>query len=95
MVLLMAIIASWVRVEEERAVQDLEDACDKLDAADGELVLDFASVRRIDPGAIRAMERLAGAADDKAVKVVLRSVNVEVYKVLKLVRLTRRFSFIS
>jgi anti-anti-sigma regulatory factor len=95
MVLLMAIIASWVRVEEERAVQDLEDARDKLDTADGELVLDFASVRRIDPGAIRAMERLAGAADDKAVKVVLRSVNVEVYKVLKLVRLTRRFSFIS
>jgi anti-anti-sigma regulatory factor len=93
--MLMAIIASWVRVEEERAVQDLEDARDKLDTADGELVLDFASVRRIDPGAIRAMERLAGAADDKAVKVVLRSVNVEVYKVLKLVRLTRRFSFIS
>jgi anti-anti-sigma regulatory factor len=95
MVLLMAIIASWVRVDEERAVQDIEDARDKLDTADGELVLDFASVRRIDPGAIRAMERLAGAADDKAIKVVLRSVNVEVYKVLKLVRLTRRFSFIS
>jgi anti-anti-sigma regulatory factor len=95
MVLLMAIISSWVRVDEERAIQDLEDARDKLDTADGELVLDFASVRRIDPGAIRAMERLAGAADDKAVKVVLRSVNVEVYKVLKLVRLTRRFSFIS
>jgi anti-anti-sigma regulatory factor len=91
----MAIIASWVRVEQERAVQDLEDARDKLDTADGELVLDFASVRRIDPGAIKAMDRLAGAADDKAVKVVLRSVNVEVYKVLKLVRLTRRFSFIS
>jgi anti-anti-sigma regulatory factor len=95
MVLIMAIISSWVRVDEERAIQDLEDARDKLDTADGELVLDFASVRRIDPGAIRAMERLAGAADDKAVKVVLRSVNVEVYKVLKLVRLTRRFSFIS
>lgn len=91
----MAIIASWVRVDEKRAVQDLEDACDKLDTADGELVLDFASVRRVDPGSIKAMERLACVADDKAVKVVLRSVNVDVYKVLKLVRLTRRFSFIS
>lgn len=91
----MAIITSWVRVDEERAVQDLEDARDKLDTADGELVLDFALVRRIDPGAIGAMEKLASSADDKGVKVVLRSVNVEVYKVLKLVRLTHRFSFIS
>jgi len=34
-------------------------------------------------------------ADDKTVKIVLRGVNIEIYKVLKLVRLTRRFSFVS
>ena len=34
-------------------------------------------------------------ADDKGVKVVLRGVNVGVYKVLKLVKLTSRFSFVS
>ena len=61
----------------------------------GEVVLDFSSVRRIDPSALRAMEKLAGIADDKAVKVVLRGVNVDIYKVLKLVKLTPRFSFLT
>ena len=59
------------------------------------LVPDPNAVRRIDPGALRAMEKLAGVADDKAVKVVLRGVNVDVYKVLKLVKLTSRFSFLA
>ena len=91
----MATIASWVRIDGERAVQDLQNVRDKLDTADGELVLDFASVRRIDPSTVDEMETLASIADEKGVKLVLRSVNVEVYKVLKLVRLAHRFSFVS
>ena len=71
----------------------IEQALAKLDGAGGEVVLDFSSVRRIDPSAIEAMERLAGAADDRAVKVAVRGVHVDVYKVLKLVNLTPRFSF--
>jgi anti-anti-sigma regulatory factor len=71
----------------------IEQALAKLDGAGGEVVLDFSSVRRIDPSAIGAMERLAGAADDKAVKIAVRGVHVDVYKVLKLVKLTPRFSF--
>lgn len=91
----MAMIASWIRIDGEHVGENLQDARDKLDSVDGELVLDFGSVRRIDPSAVRAMETLAGVADDKSIKVVLRSVNVEVYRVLKLVRLARRFSFAS
>jgi hypothetical protein len=34
-------------------------------------------------------------ADDKAVKAVLHGVNIDIYKVLKLVNLTRRFSFVT
>jgi hypothetical protein len=34
-------------------------------------------------------------ADDKVVKIVLLVVNVDIYKVLKLVNLTRRFSFVT
>jgi anti-anti-sigma regulatory factor len=52
-------------------------------------------VRRIDPSALRAIEEFAGTADDKGVKVVLCGVNVDVYKVLKLMRLAPRFSFVS
>ena len=41
------------------------------------------------------MEEFAGIADEKGVKVALRGVNVHVYKVLKLVKLASRFSFVN
>ncbi len=89
----MAIVAVWHKIDEERLLLALQEAGEKLDSADGEVVLDFSSVLRVDPRAIRAMEEFAKAADDKAVKVALRGVNVDVYKVLKLVKLASRFSF--
>jgi anti-anti-sigma regulatory factor len=73
----------------------LERAKEKLHSAEGELVLDFSGVGRVDWNALQAMEAFARKAEEKAVKVVLRGVNVDVYKVLKLVRLTSRFSFLS
>jgi len=76
-------------------VHALQEAGEKLDTVDGEVSLDFSSVRRIDPSALRAMEVFAGLAEGKGVKVVLRGVNVGIYKVLKLVKLTSRFSFVS
>ena len=57
--------------------------------------MDFSSVRRIDSNALVAMEELAGMADQKAVKVVLRGVNVDIYRVLKLMKLAPRFSFLN
>ena len=41
------------------------------------------------------MEEFAGIADNKGVKVVLRGVNVDVYRVFKLVKLASRFSFVN
>jgi hypothetical protein len=52
-------------------------------------------VRRVDASALRAMETLAGIAEGKAIKVGLRGVNVDIYKVLKLVKLASRFSFLT
>jgi anti-anti-sigma regulatory factor len=91
----MAMIAVWVKIDGERVVPALEEACAKLESADGEVILDFSSVPRIDPSALGAMEKLVSAADAKSVKVVLRGVNVDVYKVLKLVKLGPRFSFLN
>ena len=91
----MAVIAVWIKIDEERVVEGLQEAGEKLDSAEGEVVVDFSSVRRIDSSAIRALEEFADAADDKAVKVVLRGVNVDVYKVLKLVKLGSRLSFVA
>ncbi len=91
----MAMIAVWRKIDEERIVQALQEAGEKLGSIEGEVALDLSSVRRIDPSALRALEEFAGMADDKGVKVVLRGVNVGVYKVLKLVKLGSRFSFVS
>jgi anti-anti-sigma regulatory factor len=64
-----------------------------LEGAGESLVLDFSSIARVDASALRALEKLADEAAAKNIEVVLRGVNVDVYKVLKLARLTRRFSF--
>ena len=84
-----------VNVDEQRIVQALRDATKELDRAQRETVLDFSSVRRIDASVVRALEDLAAIAQEKAVKVALRGVNVDVYKVFKLVKLTARFSFVN
>ena len=91
----MAMMAVWLKIDEERVVQALQEAGEKLDGVEGEVVLDSSSVRRIDATALRAMEEFVDIADDKGVKVVLRGVNVSVYKVLKLVKLASRFSFVN
>jgi anti-anti-sigma regulatory factor len=91
----MAMNAVWLNIDGERVVHALQEAREKLDSAEGEIVLDFSSVRRVDANALRAMETLAGAADEKTVRVVLRGVNVDVYKVLKLMKLARRFAFVN
>ena len=59
------------------------------------MFLDLSAVRRLDTAGLRALEDFAGAADGKTVKVTLRGVNVDVYKVLKLARLSSRFSIVN
>ncbi len=87
--------AVLLKINGERVVADLQAAKERLDGAAGEVVLDFASVRRVDPGAVSALEDLAGIAAEKPVRLALRGVNVDVYKVLKLVKLAPRFSFLA
>jgi len=88
-------IPVWMEIDGEHTAEALRQAGENLDSANGEVVLDFASVRRLDPAALKAMEELASSAHEKAVKVVLRGVNVNVYKVLKLARLSPRFAFMA
>ena len=91
----MTSMTMWPKVEERRIAQALQEVCEKLDGSEGEVVLDFSSVRKIDTGAVQALEGLASIAAGKGVKVVLRSVNVDVHKVLTLLRLKSRFSFVN
>jgi len=87
--------AMLLNIDEKHVVPALQEAGAKLEGTEGEVVLDFSSVRRVDSSTLRAIEEFARIADEKAVKVVLRGVNIDVYKVLKLAKLARRFSFLS
>jgi anti-anti-sigma regulatory factor len=91
----MAMMGATLTIDDKWVVQGLEEAREKLDITDSELVVDFSSVARLDPRAVTALKNFADVADDKNVKVVLRGINVDIYRVLKLVKLAQRFSFSS
>jgi len=55
--------------------------------------LDFSDVARVDIHGLAAIEELAAKTGKKSLRVTLRAVNVAIYKVLKLSRLSSRFSF--
>lgn len=89
----MATIAVFLMVDEPHASSALIEGAGRLEGQSGEVVLDFSVVRRIDSAALRALQQFAHVADEKGVRVVLRGVNVALYRTLKLVKLAQRFSF--
>ena len=84
-----------VKIDPHGVAGSLQQAVETLHTAEGELVLDFSSVLRIDTTAARALQELADRADARSARVVLRAVNIEIYKALKLLKLAQRFSFLS
>ncbi len=91
----MGTIAFLLKVEAESVSDALRQALEKLDSCNGELVLDFSSVGRLAPAAIRELAQLVDTATGCGVKLALRGVNIDIYKVLKLARLAPRISFLS
>ena len=95
LVMLMATIVEFQKIEEHGLIASLERAAQELDGAVQELALDFSAVQRIDSPGLRALEELAHKAEDKKIKVVLRGVNVDLYKTFKLIKLANQFSFVN
>ena len=90
----MPMISVLFKVDNERLAESLREAGEKLNGPGYEAVLDFSAVTRISPSALQAMASLASKADGKT-KITLCGVNVDIYKVLKLVKLAPRFSFLT
>lgn len=84
-----------VAIDSQQVTQLLQQARKQVDAGEAEVIVDFSPVRRLDAQALNALEELAGLAQQKSLKLVLRGVNVDVYKVLKLMKLAPRFQFLS
>jgi ABC-type transporter Mla MlaB component len=95
MVVPMATIALLLKLTEETASPLLREAGQKLDGPEAEVVVDFSSLLRITAGELNLVEEFVGKSDAKGVKVVLRGVNVDIYKVLTLTNLASRFSFVN
>ncbi len=91
----MTVTAMMSKVDGERVAATLDEIRGKLDDRGGGLVLDFSAVRRLDAAGVAALEKLATAAEAHDATIALRGVNVEVYKVLKLVKLAPRFEFLT
>lgn len=89
----MAMNAVSLNIDGQRVSLGLQQACERLDSTERELILDFSSVGHIDSSGLKSLEELADLAENKAIKIVLRGVNVDLYKVFKLVKLAPRFSF--
>ena len=84
---------TWFKVNEKHTSQDLQADVNSIDRGDSELVIDCSELARLDTRAIATLEALSKKADEHRVKVVLHGVNVDVYKVLRLIKLAPRFSF--
>jgi anti-anti-sigma regulatory factor len=79
--------------EVARSLSEARPALDQLH--DGELLLDFSAVHRIDTAGVRALGDLVTSVGDRTVRLTARAVCVSVYKVLKLTGLADRLSFMS
>lgn len=84
-----------LEIDNRKIASSVESAKSKINAKTEDTVLDFSSVERLDANGLRALEDLAAAAEQKSVKLSLRGTHVAVCKVLKLTKLTRRFSFVD
>ena len=91
----MSPIAMFLKIDGEHVVEGLRQAQSMLDGASSEAVLDFASVLRVQPKDLAAMEELVKVAEERGVKIELRGVNVGIYKALKLAELASRFGFLA
>jgi len=83
---------AYIQLDGKDTLRALSKARENLPQSEGELVLDFSSVKRMDPAVLQGLEELACAAEEQARLVTLRGLKVEVYKVLKLAKLSSRFS---
>jgi len=86
--------ALCLKIDGNNVMADLLKAEESLEGRP-ELALDFSGVSRIDSTELEGLQSFAHRADERNTKVALRGVNVNVYKTLKLARLTPHFSFVN
>jgi anti-anti-sigma regulatory factor len=87
----MSMNAVCLKADEKSVAAAIHEARAQL--SEGEVLLDFSAVRRIDTAGLRALEDLATAAGEKGATVTLRGLNIDVYKVLKVAKVASKLKF--
>lgn len=90
----MSPVAEWWKVDGDNVAQSLQNALEKLSSADGELVLDLSAVIRLQTDALSTLGHIASTAESQKIKVGLRGLSVDAYRVLKLAGLSPRFTLL-
>lgn len=85
----------FLKIDSQHVVSTLEHVRENLNRNTGDVSLDFTSVRQANSADLRSLEQLLIEADEKKLKVLLRGVNVNFYKALKLAKLAARFTFVN
>ena len=91
----MSANAVFLKIEPDGITESLREALAALSAGESNAVLDFSSIERLDAKHLVIMKEMAAVAESKGCKVALRDVNVRIYKVLKLARLTQGFLIVA
>ena len=91
----MATLPVFLEIDAERVRDSLQGALEFVEGAEGEAVLDFSAVHRIDAKQVATLQELADMTEVTGVKLGICGVNVKIYKVLKLARLATRFGFVT
>jgi len=82
---------SVISLEEKLIPASIESG--RIEVDESRTVVDFSRVERLDSNSLASVRELAQRAEDSESKVIVRGLNVEVYKALKLAKLTSGFSF--
>ena len=91
----MGTVAMLVNLEDGTLAAALEEVSGRLENGGRHLVLDFSSVERLSTAEVHAIDEFTRTADEKGVKVIIRGLDVELYRALKLAKLPVRLSLIA
>ena len=91
----MTTVADWITIDAETAAASLRRIAEVGPNKDAQLRLDLSQVKRIDEPTLTALGALAFDAESLHSQIVLRGVNADIYKVMKLMNVAQRFQFVS
>lgn len=91
----MATVAVLVKLEEGTLAATLEEASGRLEDGEREVVVDFSSIDRLSAVEMHAIDEFTRTAEEKGLKVIVRGLGVDLYRALKLARLSSRLALVA